>query len=318
LASNTATPRRRARTASAPETHWLEVSVEAEREAVESLSEAFSRWGNGVAVHEPIHSSPDGEIVTLDPSLPVRVVTHLAIAADTEQRRAEIENAVGHLAQLRSIGELHVETVSDKTWEEAWKRYFTVHRIGKRVVIVPSWRRYRAEPDDIVIRLDPGMAFGTGLHPTTRLCTLALETRVEGEELMLDLGCGSGILSIVAAKLGARRIVGVDIEPIAVDVARENIRRNKVVRAIDVLAGDLEAAAEQGPFDAVMANISFRVLSGLPERLFELVRPGGYAILSGVLDERREDLVALWTAAGWQSSLVEVEGDWLAAQFERP
>jgi ribosomal protein L11 methyltransferase len=299
------------------ETEWLEIVVEAEREAVESVSELFSRHGTGVAVHEPVHSSRDGEEVRIDAAAPVRVVTHIPIDTNTEERRAALEEGLWHLAQLRQVRTPAVRKVSDREWAEAWKRYFSVHRIGPRVVIVPSWRRYRAQPDDIIVRLDPGMAFGTGLHPTTRLCTEALERLVKPGDRVLDLGCGSGILSIAAAKLGARAVMAVDIEPIAAQVASENVRRNRVARTVKCREGTLDDARQAAPFDLVVANISFRVLSTLQEDLFPLVKSGGMVILSGVLDERADELVDLWQRAGWRSIRREHEADWAAVQLRR-
>jgi ribosomal protein L11 methyltransferase len=299
------------------ETEWLEIVVEAEREAVESVSELFATHGTGVAVHEPVQSSRDGEDVRIDPSATVRIVTHIPIDAQTEQRRAALEEGLWHLAQLRQVQLPSVQKVSDREWADAWKRYFSVHRIGRRVVIVPSWRRYKALPDDIIVRLDPGMAFGTGLHPTTRLCTEALESAVQGGERTLDLGCGSGILSIVSARLGAGPVLAIDIEPIAAQVAQENVRRNRVARAVTVRAGTLEQARDRAPFDLVVANISFSVLSRLPADLAQLVRPGGRAILSGVLEERADELVDIWQRAGWRFDCREDDADWTAIRLTR-
>jgi ribosomal protein L11 methyltransferase len=186
------------------------------------------------------------------------------------------------------------------------------------VVIVPSWRRYRAKADDIIVRLDPGMAFGTGLHPTTQLCTTALELSVRGGERVLDLGCGSGILSIIAARLGAASVIAVDIEPIAAQAASENARRNGVARIMKTVEGTLTDARRGAPYDLVVANISFSVLSGLPEDVLGVITPGGRAILSGVLDERGDELVDLWQRAGWRFERREHEGDWTAIQLTRP
>ncbi|MFN0072288.1 MAG: 50S ribosomal protein L11 methyltransferase [Chloroflexota bacterium] len=299
------------------ETEWLEIVVEAEREAVESVSELFARLGTGVAIHEPVQSSRDGEEVTIDPAATVRVVTHIPLDATTEQRRLAIEDGLWHLAQLRQVRTPTVQTVSDRDWADAWKRYFSVHRIGQRVVIVPSWRRYKSLPDDVIIRLDPGMAFGTGLHPTTRLCTEALETTIKGGESVLDLGCGSGILSIAAAKLGVASVVGVDIETIAAQVANENARRNRVARVVKTVEGTLDTVRDRAPFDLVVANISFRVLSVLPAELHSVTKPRGRAILSGVLEDRADELIELWEHAGWRCLDRKHEADWAAIQFSR-
>lgn len=296
----------------------MEICVAVEREAVESVAEVFARYGQGVAVHEPVRSSKDGEDVTIDPAAPVSVVTHIPLDQHTEHRRAAIEDAVWHLAQLRSIGTVASRSVSDREWADAWKRYFSVHRIGARVIIVPSWRRYRPTGQDIVVRLDPGMAFGTGLHPTTRLCIVALEELVQPDQRVLDLGCGSGILSIAAAKLGAGQVLAIDVEPIAVEVAASNVRRNRVARAVRVREGMIEQATDGAPFDLVVANISFRVLSALAEDVAKLVAPGGIALLSGVLEERVDELLTIWSRASWQLRARAHEADWATVQLSRP
>jgi len=312
-----AAPSRARRRIETIETEWLEIVVEAEREAVESVSELFCRHGTGVAVHEPVQSSRDGEEVHIDPASTVRVVTHIPLDADTERRQIAIDEGLWHLAQLRQVRMPSVNRVSDREWADAWKKYFSVHRIGRRVVIVPSWRRYRSQPDDVIVRLDPGMAFGTGLHPTTRLCTEALEDAVKGGESVLDLGCGSGILSIVAAKLGVKSVRAVDIEPIAAQVADENARRNRVARTVRVQAGTLENTRDGAPYDLVVASISFSVLSTLPDEVHRVVRENGRVILSGVLDERADELIELWQQAGWQFLHREHEADWTAVQLIR-
>jgi ribosomal protein L11 methyltransferase len=165
--------------------------------------------------------------------------------------------------------------------------------------------------DDLIIRLDPGMAFGTGLHPTTRLCLRGLENRLQGGENVLDLGTGSGILAIAARKLGARRILAMDVDAMAVRVAAENARRNRVARAIETRLGSLPlggSAAEK--FDLIVANISFRVLHELHPELRRALRPGGRALLSGVLEHDAPALIEALESAGWRLLTREIEAEW--------
>jgi ribosomal protein L11 methyltransferase len=219
---------------------------------VDAVAELFQRYGQGVAIEEPIVSAPDGEWTRVDPERPVVVRTYLPVDDRVGERAERLEQGIWHLGRLRRVEPLRQRTLSEDDWAHAWKRHFFVHRVGQRIVIVPSWRRHRASPEDVIIRLDPGMAFGTGLHPTTRLCLQALERSLGPGANVLDLGTGSGILAIAAARLGARRVLALDIEPVAVGVAQENVRRNRVARRVHVSEGSLPlpTVAEQSPGSA--------------------------------------------------------------------
>src|SRR5437764_2383913 len=224
---------------------WLELATTAEPEAVESVSAVFAEYGQGVAVEQVVESSRDGDIVKLPADAPVLIKTYLPLADPaTPERRAQIEKGVWALGKLRHVEPLQVRTLRETDWANAWKEHFFVHRVGSRSVIVPSWREadYTPEPDDVVLLLDPGMAFGTGLHPTTRLCLRAVEELVQPGMRVLDVGAGSGILAIAAAKLGAAHVDAVEIQPVAANVCRENVVRNRVDDRVDVSTGSLEGA----------------------------------------------------------------------------
>jgi ribosomal protein L11 methyltransferase len=299
---------------------WLELSVAVEPEAVESVSAAFAEYGQGVALEQAVESSRDGDVVYLPPDAPVIVKTYLPLTdPDTDQRRAQLEKAVWAFGKLRRVGELRVRTIHEADWANAWKDHFFVHRVGERVVIVPSWREteYRPHAGDIVLLLDPGMAFGTGLHPTTRLCLRACEELVEPGQRVLDVGAGSGILSIAAARLGAAHVEAVEIEPVAAAVCRENVVRNDVAETVAVRQGTLGAAPES-PFDLILANITIRTLLELHELLAAHLRPGGTAVLSGVLDERADELLDGLRANDWLHVRTEHEQDWVALVVRRP
>jgi ribosomal protein L11 methyltransferase len=290
---------------------WLECSTLAEAEAVDAVAELFSTYGQGVAIEEPVVSSADGEQVTIDPSRPVVVKTYLPLDEQTEERRQRLEQAIWHLGRLRQVEPLQTRPIEERDWADAWKRYFFVHRVGERLVIVPSWRRHRSLAGDLIIRLDPGMAFGTGLHPTTRLCLRGLETRIQGGENVLDLGTGSGILAIAARKLGARHILAMDVDAMAVRVAGENARRNRVAHAIETRLGSLPlGGAESEKFDLIVANISFRVLRELHPELRKALRPSGRALLSGVLEHDAPALIDALESAGWRLLTREIENEW--------
>ena len=261
---------------------------------------------------------------------------------------------LGHLTAfgLRPIGELRVRAVHEEDWAEAWKEHFPVMRIGRHIVIKPTWRTFEPDPADVVVALDPGMAFGTGLHPTTRLCLAGLE-RWRDEGLLdgarvLDVGCGSGILAVAAGLLGAADLHAVDTDPIAVEATRENAARNGV--AVTVRTGSLPVAG--GPFDLVLANLVASLLVAMAPDLAAALRPagaprrhgsphpaasaprlpgpaggpgvptdragGGRLLASGIFVDREPEVVAAFEAAGLRIVGREQETDWVALDVERP
>jgi ribosomal protein L11 methyltransferase len=298
---------------------WLELSAAAEPEAVEALSAAFAEHGQGVALEQRVDSSRDGDVVTVPADTPVIVKTYLPLAdPQVEERRARLERAVWALGKLRQVGPLHVRTLREGEWANAWKDYFFVHRVGERTVIVPSWRHAEYEPrdGDVVLLLDPGMAFGTGLHPTTRLCLRACETLVQPGMRVLDVGAGSGILSIAAARLGAAHVEAVEIDAVAANVCRENVARNGVSDVVHVRCGSLDTAPAD-LFDLALGNITIATLLELHPRLHTHLRPGAIAVLSGVLGERSSELIDALSEAGWHHERAEHEQDWVALIMTR-
>ncbi len=251
----------------------------------------------------------------------------------------------GTWAACAPVGPLRVQQLEEQDWADAWKQYYTIQRIGERAVVVPSWLEYEAQPGDLVLRLDPGMAFGTGLHPTTQLCVAALERYARPGSQVLDLGCGSGILAITAAKLGAGAVLALDTDPIAVDATRENVARNDVADRVHVAVGSLGGGealghwlgesfvssplsvvaddkprtTDQGPrtFDLIVANIIARVLAVLAQDLAAALAPGGVLIASGIIDEREEEVALAFAAAGLVPRERHQEGDWVALVYAR-
>jgi ribosomal protein L11 methyltransferase len=298
---------------------WLELATTVEPEAVESVAAAFAEHGQGVAIEQVVESSRDGDLVNLPSDAPVLIKTYLPLRdASTTRRRAQLELATWALSQLRQVGPLNVRTLRETDWANAWKEYFFVQRVAERTVIVPSWRQteYDPQPGDVVLLLDPGMAFGTGLHPTTRLCLRAVEEQVEPGMRVLDLGAGSGILAIAAARLHASYVEAVEIESVAADVCRDNVERNGVAAIVTVRRGTLDQAPPT-LFDLALANISIAALLQLHPLLAQYVRPGGLAVLSGVLAERAAELVEAVTASGWQHERTAQEQDWVALYIRR-
>src|SRR6266542_3385534 len=226
---------------------WLELSVDVEPEAVESISELLAQYGynGGVAVDQPIIPGADGPEYAFDTSQPVTLRTYLPLDERAEETRQRIEQALWHFGQMRAVGPLSLRPLEEEDWANAWKQHYTIQHVGERTVIVPSWLEYQPRAGDVVLRLDPGMAFGTGLHPTTQLCLGLIEHYVEPDATAIDLGCGSGILAIAAARLGAT-VLALDTDPIAVQATRENVERNGVSDRVAVAEGSLGGGAALG------------------------------------------------------------------------
>ena len=304
---------------------WLEVSVEADVEAVEAVSEILGRVApGGVAVEPAFELVDEGLGARVDPSRPATVRAYLPARdpAAAERGVAEASQALGHLQAfgLRPIGEIRTRLIHEADWADAWKAYFPVLRVGRRIVIRPTWRRHHAAPDDVVLALDPGMAFGTGLHPTTRLCLAGLEVLADRGALdsarVLDVGCGSGILAIAAVRLGAASALGVDTDPIAIEATHANARRNRLVRRIRARDGSLPSG--EAPFDVVLANLIAGVLVPLSSALRDELRPGGSLVASGIFIDREAEVRAAFEGAGLVIGARTAEGEWVALEGRRP
>ena len=212
------------------------------------------------------------------------------------------------------------QTLDAEDWAEAWKKHYQPLRVGRRLLIRPLWIDVALAPDDIEIALDPGMAFGTGTHPTTQLCLEALERLIEPAQTVLDLGAGSGILAIAAAKLGAGKALALDTDPLAVEATVANARSNGVADKIIAERGSLEnVLGSARRFDIVIVNILARVILELCERrLGESVRPGGTAIFSGIIDTQLAEVEAGLRRAGLQPGARRQRGDWMLVEAKRP
>ena len=303
---------------------WLELAVAADVEAVEAVSEILSRYAPGGASVEPAFELvEEGLGARLDPSRPstVRAYVPAVDAAAAERAASDAAEALGHLQAfgLRPIGELTTRVVHEADWAEAWKAYFPVLRVGRRLVIRPTWLDAEAGPDDVVVDLDPGMAFGTGLHPTTRLCLAATEDVAERGAMagarVLDVGCGSGILAIAAAKLGAADVLGVDIDPIAIDATLANAATNGLSGVIRARPGSLPSG--EPSHDIVLANLIASVLIALAPQLRDELRPGGVLVASGVFVDREDEVRAAFASAGLEVAGRSAEGDWVALEAVR-
>ena len=299
-------------------TRWIELSVEADVEAVEPVSEILGRVATGTAVQPTrLLRDPDDELSAReDPAAPFLVVAHIP---DDEAAAAAIESterALWHLQAfgLRPVGPLRTRHVDDGDWTDAWKAHYVPQRVG-RVVIVPSWLEEALEPGEVAITLDPGMAFGTGLHPTTRGCLQMLQEVSPMPGDVLDVGCGSGILALAALRLGAERAVAVDTDPLAVAAAGENAERNGLADRVTVIEGTLPASAERR-HELVLANLVAAVLIELAPRLVAHLAPGGVLLASGIIEPRATEVIAAMRAAGLALTARRDDGEWVSLRLE--
>jgi ribosomal protein L11 methyltransferase len=300
---------------------WLELAVEVDHEAVEPVTELFAHCGfnEGVVIEEPFTQDPDGDNLAVDLSRPVTVRTFVAAADAPESILDEVRRALWHLGRMRPVGELTATVRHEEDWANAWKEHYRPVRAGRRVVVRPPWHEYGPGDNDVVVVLDPGMAFGTGTHPSTRLCLTALEDELKPGDCVFDVGTGSGILAIAAALLGASRVDGVDLEPVSVRQASENVERNEVGDRVRIVAGSADAASSlDGPYDLVLANIISRILIEIAPDLAAAVKPGGMLILSGIIEPKERDVVTTFRVLGLAMRRREQMEDWVAQVWDRP
>ncbi len=295
---------------------WLELSVSAPPEFVEPLSHIFYRYGHGgVALEQEGGFNPD-EGETPSETAWVTLKTYLPINESTDERRNLIDVGVRLVAHVGPVTELVARTVDEDEWQNSWKEHFHVLRVGRRLVVKPTWREYEPQAEDVVIVLDPGMAFGTGHHPTTRSCLEALERLVAPGATVLDFGCGSGILSIAASKLGASSVLGVEADSSAVRVAKRNAQVNGVEHNVRVVEGTLpRPEARAGEFDVAVANISAKVVSESAGELVRVVKHGGYVIASGIIADNRAVVERAMADAGAALAEDVVDGDWVTLVY---
>jgi ribosomal protein L11 methyltransferase len=300
---------------------WVEISVEADLEAVEAVSEILGRVAPaGTSVEPGFELVEEGLGARVDTARPATVRAYVeATDPDVVERTIdEVTQALGHLQvfDLRPIGEVTTRLVDEADWAEEWKRHFPVLRVGRRLVIRPTWRRHRAANDEVVLALDPGMAFGTGLHPTTRLCLAALEGLADRGALdgrrLLDVGCGSGILAIAGVRLGAASALGVDTDPIAIEATTGNARRNRIGDRIRAHEGSLPTG--EGPFEVVVANLIASLLVRLAGDLRGELAGGGTLLASGIFVDREREVRDDFEAAGLEVTNRHAEGDWVALE----
>ncbi|HZQ08653.1 MAG TPA: 50S ribosomal protein L11 methyltransferase [Anaerolineae bacterium] len=293
----------------------LELSIRADAESAEALAAALNEYAYGGAVIEQVVTPEQGE--RLDAARPFTVRAFLLNDETAAEKRRQMEAAVWALGMLRPLGELEVRTLAEEDYADAWKKFYTVLHVGSRIVIKPSWLDYDAQPHELVIELDPGMAFGTGLHPTTRLCLAALEKYVMPGVEMLDVGTGSGILAIGAAKLGAANVDARDIDPIAVETATKNVAASQWQDVIRVTRGSVEWEPEPKRYDLILANIFADTIAELAPALVQHLKANGVLIASGILVERAYLVEDAMREQKMELIEKQQEDDWLVMVYRR-
>ncbi|GAB4364973.1 MAG: 50S ribosomal protein L11 methyltransferase [Deltaproteobacteria bacterium] len=304
-------------------TRWKSITVETRREAVDAVSHFFTTQGAlGMAYDERLFG-PEGD--PTDPLPPPGEVTRLTAYFPWDTDLASLKGEfLGFLPVLdESFGPdcgsfVSASEITDLGWAEKWKEHFKPQRIGKRITVKPSWEPYRAGPDEVVLTIDPGQAFGTGTHESTRMCLRLIERLFSSGDppaRVLDFGTGTGILGIAAARLGAARTLGTDIDPKAVETANENARINGVADRFE--AGNTPLLDIRERFDLIAANILAEILVDLKREIGALCDPGGRLILSGILSEKRAWVAGEYAAQGFRLEDRLEEGPWTALLLRR-
>jgi len=277
--------------------NWLEISLRVDKESAEAVSALFNQYGEGGAV---VEVSPDDPLVTVKTFVP-----------SPDERLKPLYEALWHLGQIRPLPEPQVREVKEEEWAEAWRAHYEPQHIGRRLVICPSWQRYAPSDGEVVITLDPGMAFGTGLHPTTRMCLEALEKYLSRGAKVLDVGTGSGVLAIAAAKLGAGTVLALDTDPLAVKIAKENVLANGVRGAVEVKEGSLDVA-KGSLFDLIVVNILARTIADLIEKgLLDHLKPEGLLIAAGIMASEEEEVRNTFREGRLKKLSPLQKGDWV-------
>ncbi len=303
--------------------HWLELTVQTHPEAVESVSELLNRYTiGGVAIEEPFELIDEGQEYRVLTGQPVKVHAYLPIDGKEEAARQQVANGLWHLSSLgpQFVGDLQTRVVHEEDWANAWKDYYHVTHIGQRLVIRPSWREYIPVNNEVVLELDPGMAFGTGLHPTTRMCLEQIEQRTRSGGRVLDVGTGSGILALASAKLGAASVYCIDNSSVAVESAIANAETNHLSDRINVVLGVLDESESNrlsGMYDLVLANIIARVIGSIASYLAQVLAPDGILITSGIIEDRRHEAEQPLLAAGLKLIDQVMIDDWVTLIMQK-
>ncbi|MEZ7764746.1 50S ribosomal protein L11 methyltransferase [Gemella sp. 27098_8_92] len=299
--------------------NWIEITIHTTNEASEIVESILLDYGStGVAIEDPTTLEENlhddfGTIVELSPTDYPEVgvivkgyINELNFDDETFNRFKDELEQLGKNINIGEFFKIETTTIQDSDWENSWKDYFDILNIGEKFVIVPTWREYENEEDKYVINIDPGMAFGTGGHETTSLCIKNLEKYVKPHDNVIDVGCGSGILSIAASYLTNGSLKAVDLDKLAVDVSRENFALNNLENRIEVEEASL-LTKETKKYDVIVANILAHIIELMLEDAYKLLEDGGYYITSGIIKDKKDELLEKMLERGFK--LVEETSD---------
>lgn len=304
---------------------WSEIAVHTTHEATEAIANIFHEAGaSGVIIEDS--REPDlqrenlfGEIVELDrndyPTEGVIIKAYLPVNSFLIETMKDIEEAIAQLPKYGidvGLNKMKTSEVDEEDWATAWKQYYHPVKISGRFTIVPTWETYTpVDSDELIVELDPGMAFGTGTHPTTVMCMQALEKYVEKDTIVVDVGTGSGVLSIGAAMLGAKRVQALDLDEVAVTAAKENVELNHVSHLVEVKQGNLLETITEKP-DVIVANILADIIMSFSQDAAQLLDQDGLFIVSGVIEEKKEEVREDLIAKGFEIIEIVMMEDWVA------
>lgn len=310
---------------------WAEFRVHTTQEAIEPVSNVLHESGAaGVAIEDPHDLVKDwgdkfGEIYDLSstdyPEEGVYVKAYFPMNDTFSETMDRVQERIIKLKQYAiNLGQATMEyvEVDDEDWANAWKKYYHPVQVTERVIIVPTWEDYQAQANDIIIELDPGMAFGTGTHPTTILSIRALEEAVRTGDHVIDVGTGSGVLALAAWKFGAETITAYDLDQVAVDSAKENLVLNQADHAIAIKQNNLLEGVTDNAADVVVANILAEVIISFAKDAYRVVKPGGIYLTSGIITRKKTDVLTALEEAGFLIDHVDELNDWIAIKAVKP
>jgi len=304
---------------------WIEISIKTTTEAVEAISNILYDAGvSGVVIEDPkdflFMEKDENAWDYVDESLfdfqyeGAIVKSYLPATADLLEKIEEIKQKINTLPEYGldiGIAELTTNAVYEEDWSNSWKKYYKTTKLGRNIVIKPTWEEYNEKPDEIVIEMDPGMAFGTGTHETTIMCVMELENCVDPDSTVFDIGCGSGILAITAAKLGAKKVIAVDIDEVAVQATKNNVTLNNMENKIEIHRGDLmDVVTEKA--DIIVANIIAEIIVILSKDIKNFLKEKGIFIASGIILDKVEEVKESLVSNGLEIVKVEKMGEWAA------
>ncbi len=308
---------------------YIQLAIETTTEAVEAISYFLvEEQAGGVEIYDPkdainqdkkevYFDMIDEQLLQQDMDL-VIVKAYFSTEINVAEKIQAIKGHLEHIKQFLNIGsgKISLLEIPEEKWANEWKKYYKPVKLGEHIVIKPTWEAYDAQPEDLIIEMDPGMAFGTGTHETTAMCAMLLERFIKEDTTLLDIGTGSGILGIIAAKMGAKEVLGVDIDAVAVRVANENIAYNHVESIMQAKAGDLlDVVHKKG--DIVVSNIIADVIILLADQVDQVIEEDGLWIASGVINSRKEDVCEAITRNGWDIIEIHEQKEWLAIVSKR-